>query len=318
MAGLILTVTPNPALDVTYRLDRLSPGTVHRVDEVAEHAGGKGVNVARVLNRLGRRCEALVIGSGATADRIAAELGAEGVRVTLLGRMEVRRTLVVQGDDGTTTSLWEPGTAPEDPEAAGFALLAEVEQHLGGLGALTVSGSLPPGMAADLPARIAGMAAARDVPVVLDVDGAALTAAVAAGHAVITPNTDELERLTGRRPGSAPEVVALAEDLTACGVPMVVATLGADGLVVSRRGTASVHGRLAEPVTGNPTGAGDAVCAAVAASLAEAGSVAEVDLPDLARSAVATGAAAVLRPVAGEVDPADVVRLLDLVVVETV
>ncbi len=78
-----------------------------------------------------------------------------------------------------------------------------------------------------------------------------------------------------------------------------------------------MHAWLREPLYGNSTGSGDAVCAAVAVVLADAGSVAAADLRDLARRAVATSAAAVLRPVAGEVDPADVARLLDLVHLDT-
>lgn len=315
MAGVILAVTPNPAVDVTYRLDELRPGEVHRVTEVVTRAGGKGVNVARVLARLGARCEAVVVGSGGTADRIEADLVEDGVPVTLLGRMKVRRTVVVHAADGTTTSLWEPGWAPDDPAATVEALLGAVRDRLDAedqepLGAVTVSGSLPPGLPPELPARIAALATTRGVPAVLDLDGAALAAAVAGGTAVLTPNTDELERLTRRRPASVREVASLATGLVATSVPMVVATLGTDGLVVARRGAPTLHARLHEPLQGNSNGAGDAVCASVASRLAEAGGVDAVDPADVARYAVAVGAAAVLRPVAGEVDPRDVDRLL--------
>lgn len=112
---MILTVTPNPAIDVTYRVHRLDLGSVHRVREVVTRAGGKGLNVARVLHRLGSPCAAVGLGSGDTAHRIVAELHDQGVPTTLVGRVPVRRTLVVHTDDGTTTSLWEPGTAPTDP-----------------------------------------------------------------------------------------------------------------------------------------------------------------------------------------------------------
>ncbi len=314
---MILTVTPNPAVDVTYHLDELRPGEVHRVADVVTRAGGKGVNVARVLARLGTRCEAVVVGSGGSAARIEADLRADGVPVTLLGRMKVRRTVVVHTADGTTTSLWEPGSAPDDPAGTVAALLGTVTARLdagaGGaepVGAVTVSGSLPPGLPVDLPARLAAVAAARGVPAVLDLDGAALAAAVAGGTAVLTPNTDELERLTRRRPASVSEVASLAAGLVATSVPMVVATLGADGLVVARRGAPALHARLREPLRGNATGAGDAVCASVASRLAEAGGVDAVDPAEVGRFAVAVGAAAVLRPVAGEVDPDDVQRLL--------
>lgn len=312
---MILTVTPNPAVDVTYHLDELRPGAVHRVDDVVSRAGGKGINVARVLRQLGVASEAVLLGSGGKARRIVAELGEQGVLATPVGRMSVRRTVVVHAGDGTTTSLWEPGSAPDDPAAAVTDLLAVVADRLARTGserpqALTVSGSLPPGVPAEVPARIGALAAAAGVPAVLDLDGPALAAAVAGGTAVLTPNTEELERLTGRSPTSVPDVAALAAGLVATAVPLVVATLGGDGLVVARRGSPAVHAVLARPVAGNPTGAGDAVVAAVAVLLAEVGSAERVDVHELARRAVAAGAAAVLRPVAGEVDPDDVARLL--------
>ena len=312
---MILTVTPNPAVDVTYHLDELRPGAVHRVDDVATRAGGKGINVARVLQQLGAASEAVLLGSGGKAERIVAELAEQGVPATPVGRMKVRRTVVVHAGDGTTTSLWEPGSAPDDPAATVCDLLAVVADRLARTGperpqALTVSGSLPPGVPAEVPARIGALAAAAGVPAVLDLDGPALSAAVAGGTAVLTPNTDELERLTGRSPASVPDVAALATGLVATAVPLVVATLGRDGLVVARRGAPAVHAVLSRPVDGNPTGAGDAVVAAVALHLAEVGSAERADVEELARRAVAAGAAAVLRPVAGEVDPADVARLL--------
>ena len=74
MARVIVTVTPNPAVDVTYGLDALRPGQVHRVRTVTTRAGGKGVNVARVLVRLGSRCAAVGLGSGPDADAVVAEI----------------------------------------------------------------------------------------------------------------------------------------------------------------------------------------------------------------------------------------------------
>ena len=73
---MIVTVTPNPAVDVTYGLDALRPGQVHRVRTVTTRAGGKGVNVARVLARLGSPCAAVGLGSGPDADAVVAELDA--------------------------------------------------------------------------------------------------------------------------------------------------------------------------------------------------------------------------------------------------
>lgn len=312
---MILTVTPNPALDVTYGLDVLRPGHVHRVRTVTARAGGKGVNVARVLACLGSACEAVGLGSGPEADALVAELDADGVPATLVGRLRVRRTLVVHDDDGTTTALWEPGERPDDPAGAEEALLRTVAERLPRVRALTVSGSLPPGVATDLPVRLVALAARVGVPCVLDLDGEPQALAAAARTAVLTPNADELGRLTGAHPSSVREAAVAAHRLVSQGVPAVAATLGARGAVLVTP-AAAVHAALPDALPGNATGAGDAFCASLARSLDDAGRVTRLDLRRTVAAAVATSGAAVLQPVAGAVDPLDVERLARLVHVE--
>lgn len=299
---MIVTVTPNPALDVTYRVPRLRPGAVHRVSEVRERAGGKGVNVARVLSRLGEPVTVTGLCGGPTGSRLRTELAGAGLVDELVEALpDVRRTLVVHGDDGVTTSLWEPGQAPEDPYAAARRLTDRVQLLLArGATAVVVSGSLPPGVEANLPAQLAGLAAAAGVPVVVDADGAPLAHAVAAGTAVVTPNREELSRLGDHPVGEPAQVYRAVRAVRAQGAPAVVATMGADGMVAV---TPAGGWRAVPPVpvTGNPTGAGDAAVAALARALAGAGDPAAVDWPEALRDAVALSAAAVACPVAGEV-----------------
>jgi tagatose 6-phosphate kinase len=93
---MIVTVTLNPALDVTYDVAALVPHGTHRVATVRERAGGKGLNVARVLHRLGEPVLATGLLGGPTGTRIAALLADEGVPssfVDLAG--ETRRTVAV-------------------------------------------------------------------------------------------------------------------------------------------------------------------------------------------------------------------------------
>ncbi|WP_331272912.1 1-phosphofructokinase family hexose kinase [Motilibacter deserti] len=315
---MILTVTANPALDVTYRLPALAPGRVHRVREVLVRAGGKGVNVARVLRQLGEPVVATGLGGGPDGARLVEELRAEGVEADFLDELpDVRRTLVVSGEDGVVTSLWEPGRAAHDPGRAADRLVDAVAARLAAARAVTVSGSLPPGVDAALPARIARAGAARGVPVVLDLDGAALVEAARVEGCVLMPNLDELEVLAGARPQSAAEAADAVREVVArpSGPAAVVATLGEQGVVVATRRRA-VHARPVETLAGNPTGAGDAACAAVARALAAAGSAAALELRPLAADVVAVSAAAVLRPVAGEVDVAAADRWRPLVPVE--
>lgn len=299
MAALIISVTPNPAWDLTYEVAALRPGEVHRVGRVHRRLGGKGVNVARVLSQLGEPVTAVLLGTPALA---AADVPF-GLHV-VPGLDQVRQTLVVHGADGVTTSLWEPG-APAAPDA-GERVTERVTELLGGGGALVVSGSLPPGLDPGLPAALAAGAISRGLPAVVDADGEALATAARVPGVVVKPNADELERLAGHRPAGVAETVAVAAGLLAGpgGAAAILATLGGAGIVAVTPGGAW-HGRLATPLDGNPTGAGDAAVAAAASNLARPGWT----WPALVKDAVALSAAAVLSPVAGEVDTASYAKL---------
>lgn len=316
---MIVTVTPNPALDVTYRVPELRAGEVHRVRSVLVRAGGKGINVARVLQQLGERCAAVGLAGGPDGRRLVAELRAAGLDVDFCEELpDVRRTLVVHADGGVT-SFWEPGREPVDPLRAAQALLDAVRTRLRTARAVTVSGSLPPRLDPELPARIARLCAERQVPAVLDLDGDPLRAAAAAGGAVLMPNIDELEMLTGERPQTPAEAADLAAHLLG-GDPRrspagVVVTLGEQG-AVAVTATGAAAARPVQRINGNTTGAGDAACAAVTRALAMAGSLDAANLRAVVADAVALSAAAVLRPVAGEIDLETARRWRDDIAVE--
>lgn len=316
---MIVTVTPNPALDVTYRVPELRAGEVHRVRSVLVRAGGKGINVARVLQQLGERCAAVGLAGGPDGRRLMTELRAAGLDVDFCEELpDVRRTLVVHADGGVT-SFWEPGREPVDPLRAAQALLDAVRIRLRTARAVTVSGSLPPRLDPELPARIARLCAERQVPAVLDLDGDPLRAAAAAGGAVLMPNIDELEMLTGERPQTPAEAADLAAHLLG-GDPRrspagVVVTLGEQG-AVAVTATGAAAARPVQRINGNTTGAGDAACAAVTRALAMAGSLDAANLRAVVADAVALSAAAVLRPVAGEIDLETARRWRDDIAVE--
>jgi tagatose 6-phosphate kinase len=324
---LIAAVTPNPAWDVTYEVPALVPGEVHRVTRVHRRLGGKGVNVARVLHAAGHDAVAIMPGpAGLAAEAGLSEVPPDGppgrdasadgpwlACDVVPGLPAIRQTLVVQGDDGVTTSLWEPGAEPGPGTCQ--ALAGRVGAWLGSGGpvrGLAVSGSLPPGLDARLPARLATLALRAGVPAVIDTSGEALLHATAVPGIVVTPNSAELTQLTGHDCHDLAQATSTARTLLAGGPLAVVVTLGAAGLVaVTRNGT--WHGRLAEALAGNPTGAGDAAAAALIAGLA-----AGADWPSIVAGAVATSAAAVLSPIAGDVAPADVARLRPHVLVKEV
>jgi len=292
MGRLIVTVTPNPAYDVSYETRGLEPGQVHRVSAVRRRPGGKGVNVAAVLASLGEPVVALGL---ATAE-FAADVERLGVRAAFTEALPHVRSTVAVFDGARTTSLWEAGMSPDDPAAAATALRERVTGLLPDAGCLVVSGSLPPGVDRALPADLARLALDHGVPALVDGSGASLAAAAAVPGIVLTPNADELAELCGPVT-TTDDVVTAARSLVDRGAGLVFATRGADGLVVAARDGSWVVPAV-PGVVGNATGAGDAAAAAIARGLAAGHHPARI-----AEDAVALAATAVASPVAGAVDP---------------
>ncbi|MGI5488317.1 1-phosphofructokinase family hexose kinase [Microtetraspora malaysiensis] len=288
---MILTVTLNAALDVTYEVDGLVPNSSHRVRAVHQRAGGKGVNVARVLASLD--AEVLVtglIGGGAGAE-IADDLSRAGIPARF-GAIEgtSRRTVTVVSGDATVFN--EPGPAVTAEEWRRFrGLFRELCRDAR---VVVLSGSLPPGLAPDSYAELIEDARAEGARVLLDADHEALRLGLAARPDIAKPNAAELARAAG--PGPVEEA---ARRLLAAGPAAVVVSRGADGLLgVTPDGSWAV--RPPRRLSGNPTGAGDAVAAALARALHSPG---PLDWPSALADAAAMSAAAVLSPVAGDIDP---------------
>jgi len=304
---VIVTVTLNPALDVSYTVDALVPHGSHRVRSVTERAGGKGVNVASVLQRMGVRSVALVLAGGPTGQAVTDDLTARGLpHEVLTCAGETRRTVnVVSTESGDATIFNEPG-----PSVSRFEIdevVARVRHHVAaGATVVAVCGSLPRGAEPHAYRQIVTAARASGAMTLVDAEGEPLRAACAAGADVALPNRVELSAATG-----ADEETAAAKALRELGVRNVVVSAGREGMRAYLADGRTLVGRPGQPLRGNPTGAGDAAAAAVAAGLAGA-----AEWSEILRDAVAWSGAAVLQPVAGEAEPDDVVRLRAVATVE--
>lgn len=290
---MILTVTPNPALDLTWRVDRLVGGGTHRADAGIARAGGKGLNVARVAHAEGEQVLAVTTTGGRVGEEFAAELDASGVPHALVPvAAETRRSIaVVDAALGDTTIINERGVNPSDVEWA--AVLGEVVERLPSARVLVISGSLPPGAPDALLPMLIAVGKDAGVPVIADTSGPALLRAADAGATVLKPNAAELADATG-----IADPVEGARSLIDRGAELVLLSLGADGMLAVTA-SALVHARLDEPLAGNPTGAGDAGVAACAVLYAAG----VRDPEQILRRATAWSAAAVLMPLAGDISP---------------
>lgn len=289
---MILTVTLNTALDITYRVRALRPHSTHRVSEVTERPGGKGLNVARVLAALGHEVTVTGFTGGATGrtvrDQLATTAGVVDALVPVEG--STRRTIaVVDTATGDTTQLNEPGPAITPAEWSAFQ--ETYEYLLRSASAVALCGSLPPGVPVGAYAQLVRTARASAVPVLLDTSGEPLRRGVAARPDIVKPNAEELAELTGSH-----DPLQAIRSARRRGAHTVVASLGAEGLLAEN---AAGRWRAAPPrrVHGNPTGAGDSAVAGLLSGLVE-----NLPWPDRLARAVALSAATVLAPAAGEFD----------------
>lgn len=188
---MILTVTLNPALDITYRVPAMRRGASHRVADHRERAGGKGLNVSRVLHLMGHGTRAAGLAGGPAGRAVLAELSATGIAHSFT-RIDAptRRTLTIVDDQGSATAFNENGPRITETEWTRFR--HDLATLLDSADVLVLSGSVPPGLPADAYGSLLAAAQRCGIPTVLDADGPALLAALPAGPAVIKPNADEL------------------------------------------------------------------------------------------------------------------------------
>jgi len=304
---LILTVTLNAAIDRTVAVPNFRQGHRHRAVESRNVPGGKGVNVARALNLLGKPVIATGFAGGATGQRLLEQLADESILTdfTPIAAESRSNLAVIDPTSGEQTEINERG--PEVSEAEVEAFCARLNYLAGGARICVVAGTLPPGAAPELYERIVRDLRARDVMVVLDSEGESLRCGTRAGPSVVAPNLSEAEELVGREFDDDP--ADLANGL----VDLV--ELGAENAIITRpQGCVATIGRTGErriievssetldPVAS--VGSGDAFIAGYVAGCFD-GEGQEASL----RRAVACGAESTQHFGAGTIDPDGVRRL---------
>jgi len=309
----IATITPNPAIDLSTTVDKILPVAKLRGQSQRRDPGGGGINVARVIRRLGGDARAVYPVGGAIGKLLRQLLDSEGVAShTWTIAAETRENFFV--DEIATGKQYRfilPGPRLGEREwQECLRLVAEIEPFPKDL---VASGSLPDGVPHDFYARLARIARLRGAKFVLDTSGPALAAAVAEGVDLVKPNLREMRELCGSEPSDAyaweAAAKALIESRKASVVALTMGHLGA--ALVTREVTLR-----APPIPITPrsaVGAGDSFLAALIWRMTCGAPVEEAF-----RLAVAAGAAALLHPGTALCRPEDVARLAGQVMVETV
>lgn len=304
---MIVTVTPNPAVDLTITTPMFDPGTTQVVPPARRRAGGKGLNVARVLAQTGHATRAIAPVGKEEAGWFAADLG-DGLETDFLSCEGATRCTyaIVESETGRTSMITETGPARTRDEWNGLVDL--VERNTSEARTLVMSGSLPPSHPEDLVCDVVGLGRAAGVRVIADLSKRALLSAARAGADVLKPNLDELRTATG-----VADPIEGARTLQREGARLVFVSLGEEGMlaVPADPSEAVLHARLGRVLRGNPTGAGDAAVAAISIG-------ANDEAPaEALRRAVAWSAAAVLTPLAGTLHQSHPDLLHEVVVSQT-
>jgi 1-phosphofructokinase family hexose kinase len=310
---MIITVTLNAALDKTLQVPNFTPGRRHRTVDQTTMPGGKGVNVARAIKRLGQPVIATGFAGGATGTRIVEALGDEAILYGFVGVREESRTntAVLDPTTGLQTEINERGPEITTQE---LELFREKLMYLAkGASMCVFAGSLPGGVEPDIYAGLIRDLKKLGVTTIIDTDGEPLRLSMRAEPDVISPNELEAEELVGHEFNDPEDRAHAIVDMSRLGAREAIMTVpdGCYAQIVEDGVPTPYRVRIEEQEARSTIGSGDAFLAGyVAARYAGRPPV------ECLRHGVACGAESTQHFGAGVIDPAAVARLLPEVEVE--
>ena len=310
---MIVTVTLNAAMDRTLVVPNFQLGQRHRASSGRVSAGGKGINVARALKRLGAPVVCTGLAGGRNGTLIVEDLTHEGILndfVRIRGESRTS-TLVLDPLSGATTEIYEWGPEVGADE---LEMLGEKLSYLAqGANVVVFAGSLPRGVDAGVYGELIRDLNRRHILCVLDAEGEPLRHGVEAEPYLVSPNQHEAEALVGHEFHDEDDLVAGLDEVADLGARNVLITVetGCYALLSEDRSEARLRATLPRQDPVSAAGSGDVLLAAFIAARAAGRS-----FEDAVRGGVAAGAASVLEPGPGRFDPKEMGKLAGLVTVE--
>jgi 6-phosphofructokinase 2 len=300
----VLTITLNPAVDISTSVDRIEPVRKLRCRPELRSAGGGGINVARVVNRLGGSVQAVFTAGGVVGEQLKQLVVGESVPSLALQIAGQTRESFTVVDETTKHEFRFVMPGPTLSEAEWLSCQGQIEGLAKGRKYIVISGSMPDGAPEDAHARIAAIAKRVGARFVVDAPGLQLKAALETGVYLAKPNLGELQEIVAEDLSDRASQVGACRRLIEGGKTELVAlTLGSAGALLVTRDQAWFSDPLPVKVVGT-VGAGDSFLGAMVWSLSVSNS------PDSAlRFAVAAGSAALLSEGTQLCRPEDVHRL---------
>lgn len=286
---MIYTVTLNPALDKTVEIPSLTIDAVNRITTMRTDPGGKGINVSKVISKLGGKSIASGILGGDTGRAILSALKEMELETCFhFVNGETRTNMkVIDPVSRTNTDINEPGVTVSEEILSG--LLKELLEIVREDDIVVISGSMPKGSPKETYFTWTKAFNAKGAKVLLDADGELLKAGLKASPYLIKPNNHELSAFVGRTLETPQELAVTAREIMKeYGIAKVVVSMGGDGALYVTKDESIYAEGLKVPV-GSTVGAGDSVVAALAVA-EESG----MSLEETVRLSTATGAANVM------------------------
>jgi 6-phosphofructokinase 2 len=286
---MVYTITLNPALDRTLWVQKIQPDESNRIEKEQRYAGGKGIDVSRVMKTLGVSNKAFGFVGGFAGEELEGRLLNEGVSCDFIRISGETRTNIIVNDMRTGIQTIFSASGPEIKPYELMQMIHKVEK-LEKPDIVTISGSLPPGVHSEIYRKIIEIAKNKEAKVILDTDGDALKVGIQGLPDIIKPNVHELSRLVDMRLITVDEIIRAAQGIHKQGVSIVLVSMGAKGIILSSK----KERYLASPPkvrVKNTIGAGDSAVAGFVYGLAMGKSLRKALI-----YAVAAGTATTLRP----------------------
>ncbi len=264
---MIWTVTLNPALDYVVRLDSLAPSKTNRTNSEDIYLGGKGINVSSVLGELGVKSVALGFVAGFTGEYLITALKERGVDADFVFVKNGTTRINVKIKTETETEINANGPQIDNDELNQF--YTKIDKIKDG-DTLVLSGSIPKNLPSDIYEKILCRLKDKDITVVVDASGEALSKTLKYNPYLIKPNKDELELFWGKEINGDEDVVKASRKAQEMGAQCVLTSLGGDGAILVTKD--NVYKKSAPKGTvKNAVGAGDSMVAGFLAGLIESG-----------------------------------------------
>lgn len=264
---MILTVTLNPAIDTRYFIDNFEAGKLFRANKIIKTAGGKGLNVTRVLNQLGANVVATGVVGGKNGEWIVEKLNLDGINENFYKTDKETRVCIAVLDlnQKLETEILEASEEISQKELEEFEKIYELQVEKANI--ITMSGSLLKGANKNYYEKIVKIANEKGKKVILDTSGEALIEGIKANPYLIKPNFDEMEFVLGEKIDSDEKIKKGIEKLRELGAKNILLSLGKNGAMYFSEDGEVLKVTIPKIEVINTVGSGDSTVAGFAKGL---------------------------------------------------